>query len=80
MSRRLSLPATRRHIHVYDEDWEFIESHYGASAPIGYKVGCAVVCREIIHQRINQIKAKQIEALDNLSDSETLPETELSDA
>ena len=67
MSRRNTLPSSRRHIHVFDEDWDFIVLHYGDGAPPGSRVGAAVVCREIIHRHIARVRAAQNEALDQLS-------------
>lgn len=62
MSKRKRLPASPRHIMIYDEDWEFLTNHFGrhTSRPLG---AGPVVC-EIIHSRVKALKQKLIEALE----------------
>lgn len=42
----------RVHLHLYRSDKEFIDRHYSG------KIGISKVVREVVHQKINQIKAK----------------------
>lgn len=62
MSKRKRLPASPRHILIYDEDWEFLSKHFGrhTSRPLG---AGPVIC-EIIHSRVNALKQKLIETLE----------------
>ena len=62
MSRKSRLPQSRHHILVYDEDWEWLEQHFGASSsrPIG--IGPAI--REIIHKHLENIRDKFQQRLD----------------
>lgn len=62
MSKRSILPQTRRHIWLYDEDWEFMLQMWGRDSPS--RVGVSVAIRELIHRRIGQIKQSQVDELD----------------
>lgn len=61
MSKKSVLPQSRRHIWVYDEDWEFL-SHWNQSTR---GPGNGATIREIIHNRVRAAKEKQVRALDN---------------
>jgi len=69
MSKRSVLPQARRHILVYDEDWEFLDSAYGKDSdkPIG--VGVAI--RQLVHASVLRIKAQMQQALDGASPVES---------
>lgn len=50
MSKKLKLPASARHIILFDEDWEFLETRFG---PTGFKpLGVSEVLRAKIHNWI----------------------------
>lgn len=50
MSKKSRLPQTDRHILIYDEDWEYLETRFG---PFGIKpVGVSAVIRALIHHRV----------------------------
>jgi hypothetical protein len=50
MSKKAKLPQTPRHVLIFDEDWEYLETRFG---PAGLKpVGVSNVIRALIHQRI----------------------------
>lgn len=54
MSRIAELPSSRRHIIIFDEDWELLESLYG---PRGAKpIGISVAIRAILHQKCKAIR------------------------
>lgn len=59
MSRRAILPQHRRHIHVYDDDWDFLETHFANS---GVSPGVAV--REMIHKWVVDLRRRVNERLD----------------
>jgi len=48
--RKARLPQSPRHILVFDEDWEYLESRFGIN---GIKpLGVSNVIRALIHQRV----------------------------
>ena len=50
MSKRSRLPQSPRHVLVYDEDWEYLETRFGAT---GIKpVGVSTVLRALIHNKV----------------------------
>lgn len=50
MSRKVSLPQSTHHLAVYNEDWEYISSRFGAA---GIKpVGVSNVIRALIHKAV----------------------------
>lgn len=69
MSKKSIMPQTSRHIIIYDEDWELLETCYGAS---GLKpIGISTVLRALIHQFVTQIREAQISATTNAKRSNT---------
>lgn len=68
MSKKSVLPQSPRHILVYDEDWDFLMQHYGPGS--AKPLGVSRSIREIIHQRVLGLKAKQVNALDRLRDED----------
>lgn len=71
MSKKSILPKSRRHIWVYDEDWEFLtkwrKSTPGFSNDEVYGNG-AIIC-EMIHKRVLAAKDQQIRHLDQMTSS-----------
>ena len=62
MSKKAILPQHRRHIMIYDEDWEFLEQNYGPSS--ASRLGAGIAVREWLHKRVLELRAKQNERLD----------------
>ena len=62
MSRRSAIPQTRRHVHIFDEDWEFLNTHYSIHSP--NPVGVSQAIRTIVHAKVEEIRAKQTRAID----------------
>lgn len=56
MPRKAMLPQTRRHIFVYDEDWDWIVENYGPGSETGLGISGAI--RAIIHAKVAYEKAK----------------------
>jgi tRNA G37 N-methylase TrmD len=50
LSKKSRLPQSPRHVLIYNEDWEYLETRFG---PTGLKpVGVSNVIRALIHQKI----------------------------
>ena len=64
MSRKVRLPQSRRHIWLYDEDWDFLTDWCAAHADL-LTPGPAI--RESIHARVLFLKARQSTAIDDSS-------------
>ena len=60
MSKRAIRPQSRRHILVYDEDWKWLETAFGASSP--GRLGVGPIIRQIVHLYVGRLRSKtQIE-------------------
>lgn len=62
MVRKTPMPATDRHILIYDSDWDFLERYFGVGAPRNRRVGCSYMCREYIHQGVQELRQKIAES------------------
>lgn len=63
MSRKSILPQTPRHIPLYDEDWEFLQSVYGRNS--GAKpVGVSTAIRTIIHAFVKKLRERATQVRD----------------
>lgn len=62
MSRQNSRPASRRHILVYDEDWEWLMEHFGPMSGRPFGVGPSI--REIVHKHVNGLRTRVQERID----------------
>lgn len=69
MSKKSTLPQSRHHILVYDEDWEFLQQNYGPGSAAA-AVGVSGAIRAIVHQRVLGVKAKANGELDRLRDEQ----------
>lgn len=68
MSKRAERPQSRRHILVFDEDWEYLDKLYG---PQGLKrIGVGPAIRQIIHAKVKALKAREIGMRDSRQASE----------
>lgn len=62
MPRKTPRPSSTRHLLLFDEDWEYLESRFGSR---GIKpVGVSTVIRAILHQKIMALRAAEIEMRD----------------
>jgi len=59
MTRPSANPSHRRHLIIYDEDWEWLEATFQS---IGHTPG--VLVREIIHNHVKKARASYTKALD----------------
>ena len=62
MSAKARRPQSRRHILVFDEDWEYLDAIYGTASTNRLGVGPAI--REVIHTYVSKLKAKTEAILD----------------
>lgn len=69
MSKKSTLPQTRHHILIYDEDWEYLERNYGPGSH-GAGIGISGAIRAVLHQRVQGMKAREHGALDRLRDEQ----------
>jgi hypothetical protein len=65
MVRRAELPTSRRHVHLYDEDWEFLQQNYGPQS--GSQVSVSEVIRAIVHKKVLALKAAASQAYDEIA-------------
>lgn len=64
MSRKIERPAVARHIHIFQEDWEFLEQFFGRGT--ANPIGPSKAIRNIVHKHVGAIRARQLEAIDGL--------------
>ncbi len=78
MSKRINLPAIRRHVEIYEEDWLFLEQNFGkhTSNPVG--VGPAI--RQIVHAKVKGLRAAFEAKLDSQTQAETQANAKLAAA
>lgn len=69
MSKKSPLPQSRHHILVYDEDWDWLDRHYGRGAA-NSEVGISGAIKAILHQRVLGMRALANKAMDQLRDDE----------
>ena len=62
MTRKSEIPQTRRHVHIYDEDWEWLNRAYGPDSES--KVGISNAIRQIIRKFVTTKKAEIQERID----------------
>ncbi len=62
MSKKVELPQTRRHILIFDEDWDYLEQNYGANG--AKPIGISAAIRKIIHAKVLGLRAKVSSAMD----------------
>lgn len=61
--KRSDLPQSRRHILMFDEDWEWLHANFGPHSVKAYGVGAAV--REIVHAHVRRLRARVTARLDD---------------
>ena len=62
MSKRAEMPQTRRHVLIFDEDWDWLESNYGRYS--SSRIGTGVAVRKILHSHIRALKQQVQDNLD----------------
>ena len=61
MPRRTELPTVTRNILIYEEDWDFLSQRFGAGSL--RPVGAGPIIREIVHRKVQEIREKEREAI-----------------
>lgn len=70
-----SLPKTRRHLHLYNEDWELLERVYGRDSVS--KIGASAAIRKIIHDRCVRLRQKLADMVDEAEEGTQEPERQV---
>lgn len=65
MSRKSPLPQSRRHVMIYNEDWDWLERAYGGQTAANLGPGVAI--RQLVHGRVLYMRAQENQAFDALS-------------
>lgn len=66
MTRRSVEETKRFHLFLYKRDLEYLERRFGQGAATANRLGVGTACREIIHARVKQLRAKEHERLSSL--------------
>jgi hypothetical protein len=62
MSKKVELPQTRRHILIFDEDWEYLTESYGAGG--AKPIGVSAAIRKIVHAKVLGLRDRVNSAID----------------
>lgn len=57
MSRKAIYPQSRRHILIYDEDWEYLSRRYGQNSIS--RVGIGAMIRNMIHLHVKALRERE---------------------
>jgi hypothetical protein len=70
MTKR-SVEDTRRfHLFLYSSDLEYLERRFGGGAPSVGRLGVGTACREIIHNQVKRLRAKEQARLERIVERE----------
>lgn len=69
MTKRSILPQSRRHVWLYDEDWEWLEKAYGRAG--AKPIGVSLALKTLIHNVIKEKRAKFEELMDQQAEETT---------
>lgn len=73
MSRKSPRPQSRRHVMMFDEDWEFLSREYGSGSD--NRIGAGTVVKLIMHRFVNRLRTQINDARDNRTVAEVAEET-----
>lgn len=71
MSKKTPLPQRRRHIFVFDEDWEYVRDRFGE------ELGLSNAIRNMIHRYVVNLRAQESRSVD--AAAVRAPEQEISE-
>lgn len=66
MTRRSIEETKRFHLFLYKRDLEYLERRFGNGAASSNRLGVGTACREIIHDRVKKLRARESERLSEL--------------
>ena len=64
MSKKLDEPTVARHIELYKEDWDFLNTNFGKHSPLS--VGPGRIIRDLVRKKVRALRAAQIGSLDEI--------------
>ena len=76
MTRRTVEETERFHLFLYKRDLEYLRRRFGSGTAASVRLGVGTACREIIHERIKRLRAKENDRLSALIASRTQAEDE----
>lgn len=56
MSKKAERPQSRRHIQIYDQDWEYLNKRFIYPGPI---------VRQMVHLAVKQLRQRELDRADN---------------
>jgi len=56
LSKRSPLPQQRRHVGIFDEDWDFLMQEFGPDSSA--RIGAGTAIRTIVHHHVIAMKAR----------------------
>lgn len=56
MSKKAERPQRRRHIQIYDQDWEYLNKRFIYPGPI---------VRQMVHLAVKQLRQRELDRADN---------------
>jgi hypothetical protein len=62
MSKKAERPQSRRHIWVFDEDWEYLQELYGGVAS---PLTPSAAIRQVVHTWVKRQRAAEVTSRDN---------------
>jgi hypothetical protein len=63
VSKRAAIPQSRKHVHIYDDDWAFLASVYNRENGSSIR-GPSHAIREIVHRQVEKIRANSEAMID----------------
>lgn len=67
MTRRTVEPTRRFHLFLYKRDLDYLERRFGQGAASAQRLGVGTACREIIHDRVKKLQARENERLTTMT-------------
>ena len=64
--KKSDLPTSKRHVHLYDEDWDFLLAEFGPGGQQRH-IGVSAAIRAIVHQKVLGMKAAAAKEYDRIA-------------
>lgn len=62
MSKRSTIPQSRHHVSIFDEDWDWLQRAFGPGSQSELGVGRAI--RTVVHSYVKRLRLQEQEAVD----------------